>query len=771
MESTVLREPFETAGLPRRHHHDAIAEEIHKVEQITAEVVKLEDEMETITPQHVREAGPAFRLEVEDNIGILIFDSPTEKVNILSTPVMQELNTRLDELQSRADLQALILLSGKDGNFIAGAKIEEIENITDPKDGAEKAAMGQAVFSKIAALPFPTIAVIDGACVGGGLELVLACDYRLARDSEKTRLGLPEVRLGIIPGFGGTQRLPRLIGIQRALDFILTGKLVDAQRAYRAGLVDRLIAKEFPPQRLRRLGVEFAREIQKPETRQKIAARRNRLNPQTLLLEKNFLGRKVLFDQARRRIIAETKGHYPAPELALEAVEKGFSKKDIADGLKIEAELLGKAIVTNVSKNLVKIFYLTEAVKKDSGVENYPGPIQEFQKIGVLGAGVMGGGIAQLMAHNDLPARMKDVNLAAVAKGMEAAARVFSESVKKRRMTPKEMQNKMALISGTADYSGFNHVDLVIEAIVEILEVKKKVFAEIDAIVPAHCIVVSNTSSLPITEMAKATKRPDKFAGLHFFNPVHRMPLVEVIRGKSTSDATIASLVAFARKIGKTPIVVKDSPGFLVNRILGAYMAEAGRLLREGATVEQIDNALLEFGMPMGPINLFDEVGLDVAAKVSHILENAFGSRMAGEGMMDKIVESGRLGKKNGKGFYIYEGKNKKVDPAIYAFTGKAGKFEGSAAEIQDRCVLPMINEAAMCLAEGIVRRPADVDVGMIFGTGFPPFRGGLLRYADAQGIDNIVGKLETLAGKYGERFKAADLLVGMKNSGGKFYS
>jgi len=714
----------------------------------------------------------AFRFEVEDNLGILTLDTPNEKVNILSTPVMQELNKFLDELNSRTDLQALILLSGKEGNFIAGAKIEEIENITDPKDGAEKAAMGQAVFSKIAALPFPTIAVIDGACVGGGLELVLACDYRLARDSEKTRIGLPEVRLGIIPGFGGTQRLPRLIGIQRALDFILTGKLVDTQRAYRAGIVDRIIAKEFPHARLRRLGIDFAQEIQNSQSRERIVARRNRANPQTFLLEKNILGRKVLFDQARRRTLAETKGHYPAAELALEAVEKGFSKKDINEGLKIEAELLGKAVVTSVSKNLVKVFYLTEAVKKDSGVENYfpQSGMQEFHKIGVLGAGLMGGGIAQLMAHNGLPARMKDINLAAVAKGMEAAARVFNESVKKRRMSPKEMQNKMALISGSADYSGFKNADLVIEAIVEILEVKKKVFAEIDTLLPPHTTLASNTSSLPITEMARATKRPDKFAGLHFFNPVHRMPLIEVIRGADTSDATVASLVAFSKKIGKTPIVVKDSPGFLVNRILGAYMAEAGRLLAEGAAIEPLDAALVEFGMPVGPVNLFDEVGLDVAAKVSHILENAFGKRMSGDGMLDKIVESGRLGKKNGKGFYIYEGKNKKVDPAIYAFIPKTGKFDGSAAEMQDRCVLPMINEAAMCLAEGLVRRPADVDVGMIFGTGFPPFRGGLLRYADARGIDNIVGKLETLAGKYGERFKPAERLMEMKQGGKKFY-
>jgi len=772
MESTLIKEPIATEVSPPRKRDQVTVvtiAEIQEVEHLTEEVVKVEDEMEEIHSQHEHESGPAFRLEVEDNIGLLILDVPNEKVNILSTPVMHELDRCLDEIKSRADLKALVFLSGKEGNFIAGAKIEEIENITDPKDGAEKASLGQAVFSKIAALPFPVIAVINGACVGGGLELALACHFRLAHDSEKTRLGLPEVRLGIIPGFGGTQRLPRLIGIQRALDFILTGKLVEAGRAYKAGVVDRVIPKEFPHRRLRGIGLSFTQEIQNPEMRRKIEARRNRTNPQTLLLEKNLLGRKVLFDQARRRTLAETKGHYPAPELALEAVEKGFSK-ELAEGLKIEANLLGKAIVTNVSKNLVKVFYLTEIVKKDPGVENYAGPIHEFKKIGVLGAGIMGGGIAQLMAHNNLPARMKDVNLAAVAKGMEAAAKVFGEAVKKRRMKPKEMQDKMALISGTTDYSGFKNVDLVIEAIVEILDVKKKVFAEIDAIVPSQCILASNTSSLPITEMAKAIQRPEKFAGLHFFNPVHRMPLVEVIRGESTSDETIASLLAFAKKIGKTPIVVKDSPGFLVNRILGAYMAEAGRLLKEGATIEQIDNALLKFGMPMGPVNLFDEVGLDVAAKVSHILENAFGARMAGEGMMDKIVETGRLGKKNGKGFYIYEGKDKKIDPAIYGLIGKAGKFEGTAAEIQDRCVLPMINEATMCLAEGVVRRPEDVDVGMIFGTGFPPFLGGLLRYADARGIENIAGKLETLAGKYGERFKPAERLMEMKQAGKKFY-
>jgi 3-hydroxyacyl-CoA dehydrogenase/enoyl-CoA hydratase/3-hydroxybutyryl-CoA epimerase len=341
MESIQVQDKITTEVLPDRNQEEVTVvaiEEIQEIEHITEEVVKVEDEMEEIRPQHVQQPGPAFRLEVEENIGILIFEMPNEKVNILSTPVMHELDRCLDELKGRADLQVLLFLSGKEGNFIAGAKIEEIESITDPKDGADKAAMGQAVFSKIAALPFPVIAVIDGACLGGGLELALACHYRLARDSEKTRLGLPEVRLGIIPGFGGTQRLPRLIGIQRALDFILTGKTVDAVRAYKSGIVDRVIAKEFPHHRLRRIGLQFAQEIQNPETRKKIEARRHRANPQTLLFEKNPLGRKVLFDQAKRRTLAETKGHYPAPEFALEAVEKGFPK-ELPEGLKIEAEL------------------------------------------------------------------------------------------------------------------------------------------------------------------------------------------------------------------------------------------------------------------------------------------------------------------------------------------------------------------------------------------------------------------------------------------------
>lgn len=714
----------------------------------------------------------AFRFETEGDTGFLTIDVPGEKVNILSSTVMEELDRWLDEIAKQRELKSLVIISGKEGNFIAGAQIAEIEGIASPEEGAVKAALGQAVFDKIAALPMTTIAVIDGACVGGGLELVLACDFRIARASDKTRLGLPEVRLGIIPGFGGTQRLPRLIGIQRSLDFILTGRTVDAKRAHRAGLVDRVIPEEFGPEMIRSVAHAFAIELRSEALRQRIKARRQKLNAQGFLLEKNFLGRRVLFEQARKRVKAEAKGHYPAPLLALEAVEKGYPL-DLRAGLAIEAELLGKAIVTNVSKNLIKVFYLSEEMKRDKGVVQFKGVPQEFQRIGVLGAGVMGGGIAQLLAHNNLPARMKDINFAAVAKGTEAAAKVFSEAVRKRRLTPKEMQNKMALISGTVDYSGFHRVDLVIEAIVENLDLKKKVFAELDSLVPAHAVLASNTSSLPITEMAKATKRPDKVAGLHFFNPVHLMPLIEVIRGEQTSDETVASLVAFAKKLGKTPIVVKDSPGFLVNRILAVYMAEASRMLQAGGTIEEIDKALVDFGMPMGPFNLIDEVGIDVAAKAGKIMIEAFGERMGVSGALDKLVADGRLGKKNGKGFYLYRGKEKQIDQNVYALLNLApAKGQHFAKhEPEERCVLMMINEAAMCLSEGIIRRPHEVDAGMIFGTGFPPFRGGLLRYADSLGSNRVVERLEYYAGKLGDHFKPAAMLVEMARQGRSFYN
>ncbi|MFQ5633578.1 MAG: 3-hydroxyacyl-CoA dehydrogenase NAD-binding domain-containing protein, partial [bacterium] len=511
--------------------------------------------------------------------------------------------------------------------------------------------------------------------------------YRIARRSPKTKIGLPEVKLGILPGWGGTQRLPRLIGIQKALDYILTGRTVDARKALRDGLIDSIIPDDYPADYTREAALRFASEIQSQARREKIKRRREKSNIQTILLEKNALGRRILFDQAKKKTRATTKDHYPAPMKALSSVEQGINLT-LEEGLAIEAKLLGECIVTDVSKSLVNVFQMTEELKKDAGAENFTGETLEFNRIAVLGAGAMGGGIAQLAAYYDKPVRMKDINLAAIGAGMSQASKIFSDAARRRRLKKHEAEHKLSLISGTTDYSGFDKTDLLIEAIIEDLEIKKKVFAEVDRIVPEHAVIASNTSSLPVTEMAKATKRPEKVAGLHFFNPVHKMPLVEVICGEKSSDETVASLVAFSRAIGKTPIVVKDRPGFLVNRILSPYMNEATLLLLEGQTIEHIDRAITAFGMPMGPLTLFDEVGIDVTYKVSKILEKAFGDKMQASPVIAKMYENDRYGKKNGKGFYIHKGKQKQADPAVYSLLGDLRKESTPLAMgiIQERC-------------------------------------------------------------------------------------
>ncbi|KAA3656909.1 MAG: hypothetical protein DWQ10_14405, partial [Calditrichaeota bacterium] len=514
------------------------------------------------TPQKSKKKASHFKLTEKDGIGLLLFDMAGKSVNIFNEEVLRELESVCDELVDNTSMRALILTSGKKTNFIAGADIDGIKDITDPAEGEKIGKEGQRIFGKFSYLPMPKIAFINGTCMGGGTELSLAADYRITIDKSHVKIGLPEVMLGILPGWGGTQRLPRLIGIQKALDYILTGRRINAKKALRDGVVDQVIPAEIPDKEVLPAVYKFVEDVLTPAGKARVEKRRNRKNNmQSYLLEKNPLGRKVLFDQARKMTLKTSKGHYPAPLRALEAVQQGMNTS-LSEGLGIEAKFLGELVVTPVCKNLVKVYHLTEELKKDNGAPEFKGDALIFQRVGVLGAGVMGGGIAQLMAHKGYPVRMKDINLTAIAKGMEQASSVFSGMVKKRRLKPREMNEKMGLISGTTDYSGFNKVDLVIEAIIEKLDIKKTVFAELDKTVPEQTIIASNTSSLPVSEMASATKRPEKVAGLHFFNPVHRMPLVEVIRGNKSSDETIVSLVEFSRAIGKTAIVVKDSPGF-----------------------------------------------------------------------------------------------------------------------------------------------------------------------------------------------------------------
>ncbi len=703
-------------------------------------------------------------LTVKNKIAYLVFDYPNEKFNKLSTPVMQSLDRAADQMRAQASsIDACVISSAKDGIFIVGADIEEIKNMTDAKAGEQAASRGQAVFAKIEQLPFPVVVLINGISMGGGTELALACHYRLATDSPKTKIALPEVMLGIIPGFGGTQRMPRLIGLQRALPLILSGKTLDAVRAYKNGLVDKVIPSAFAE----RYADEFVREILAGKHSKYIEHRKVK-GFFNIFLE--TLGKGIIYSQALKSVLKETKGRYPAPLRALQAVREGFSKP-LAEGLEIEARYLGEMVATPISKNLIRIFRLTEDIKKSTGVAGKSIKAPSITYAGVLGAGVMGGGIAYLFSNNNVEVRLKDINHPAVALGLDAAKKLYDRQLKSRRLTKPEFKRKMSLISGTLDYQGFGRCEVVVEAIVENMDIKKKVIAEISPNLNRNCILASNTSSLSITEMAKASKSPENFIGMHFFNPVHRMPLVEIIRGKRTSDSAVAAIYAFAKKLGKTPIVVKDGPGFLVNRLLMPYLNEAGFLLEEGVRVDMLDKAMTDFGMPMGPCLLLDEIGIDVAYKVGKIFESAFGSRVQGSHAVEKLHQDQRLGKKGKLGFYIHAGKSAAVDEKIYSLIQPEVAAALTPEEMVERMTYTMVNEAAMCLSEGIVGSVDDIEIGMIFGTGFPPFRGGLMRYADSEGIDKIVMRLEEFSQRFGVRFRPCDYLIQMNKSGKKFYN
>ncbi len=714
-------------------------------------------------PQAFHLAAGASRLAT------LTFDAPDRKVNVFTRAVFAELEALLAELARRDDVGCLLLLSGKSGSFIAGADLDEIAGVTDPAEAAAGARAGQRLFAAWEALPFPTVAAIRGVCLGGGTELALASTWRVASDHASTRIGLPEVRLGILPGWGGSTRLPRRIGLAAALDMILTGRTVSARSAGKSGLVDAVL----PDARFLDLARDFALERLAEGADGGGRPRKDKGDGgwKELLLEKNPLGRKIVFDQARKKTLEQTRGHYPAPLRAIEVVRVGVEDGSRA-GFEAEARAVGELATSRVSKNLVHVFRLGEDAKKDPGLPG--GAPREVAAVGVLGAGTMGGGIAQLVAQEaGVPVRMKDIDAAALARGMEHAAGLFDRLVKKRRLSRAEERRRLALIQPTLDYSGFERLDLVIEAIVEKLAVKQAVFAEVAAAAGEDAVLASNTSSLPIGSIGEKTPRPERVVGMHFFNPVHRMPLVEVIAAEKTDPAVANTAIAFCRRLGKTPVLVKDSLGFLVNRILAFYSLEALWLLDEGHAIESIDRAMVEWGMPLGPLALTDDVGIDVANKVAHILHEAWSDRLPLPSWLDRANVPDRLGTKTGRGFYRYDGRQRKdPDPAVYALLGLSSprKEQDDLGHLADRMVLPMVNEAARCLEEGVARSAADLDLAMIYGTGFPPFRGGLCRWADQEGLPQVVSVLERLEGAVSERFRPSEALREAAGAGG-FYA
>lgn len=707
-----------------------------------------------------------FHADVRDGVATLLLDVPGERVNTIQPSVMLEFAGLVEKLEKDPAVKAVVLASGKPEGFVAGAKIEMMQTVTDAATAEKLARDGHLVFDRLERFPKPVVAAVHGACLGGGLEWALACHYRVAAADPRTQLGLPEIQLGLIPGGGGTQRLPRLVGIQTALDLILAGKSVKARKALKIGLVDEVA----PAASLLEVARARAAALASGKLRRGKRRKKGALETVTrAALEENALGREVLFRQARKAVLAKTKGHYPAPLAALDAVEHGYAK-GFAKGLEREAKHFGELSVSPVARRLMEIFFATTALKKDNGTDDPAVKPRPVERVGVLGGGLMGSGIAYVTVNAGIAARVREKDDAAAARALAAVRTLLDERVERRSIDELERAERMRLLTATTDWSGFANVDLLVEAVFEDLGLKQEMVRAFEA-VNARGIFATNTSSIPIAKIAEASRRPEAVLGMHYFSPVNKMPLLEVIATPRTSREAIATAVAVGKKQGKTVIVVADGPGFYTSRILGPYMNEAGHMLVEGAAIEDLDRAAVAFGFPVGPITLLDEVGIDVAAKVAKILHHAFGERMTPPGALGPAVEAGRLGRKNGKGFYRYDGKEKRVDETVYALVpGRRGGKAFSAEEIQERITLQMVNEAIRCLGEGILRSARDGDVGAVFGLGFPPFRGGPFRHADAIGTRALLEKLQALHARHGVRFEPAPLLVEKGKAGEPFH-
>jgi len=714
---------------------------------------------------------PSITLTRESGVAVLSLDVSGAPVNTLSLGLAEELRVLFDEIERDTSLTSAVLISGKPDNFIAGADIEQFLDFKTAEDAEQASYTGQKMLSRLERLRVPVVAAIHGACLGGGLETALACAWRIATEHPKTVLGLPEVQLGLIPGTGGTQRLPRLVGLPNALDMILRGRNVRPRKALKMGLVDDVVH----PAILRDIALQRARELG-AGTRARSKGRVER-GAEGLLVEGNRFGRRLVFKRARQSVMKQTHGQYPAPLAAIDVIRVGY-EEGIDAGFKAESRRLGELAMTEVSRQLIFLFFATNSLKKDPGVTPPVPPPRPIEKIGVLGAGFMGAGIASVAVQQGTLVRLKDTDTARVGKGIAAVREVVKERYTKRQITRQQFDDMMALTGGTTEYSGFGNVDLVIEAVFEDIDLKHRVLREVEHLMPDDAIYASNTSTIPITRIAEAASHPERVLGMHFFSPVHKMPLLEVIVTPRTTSESTVSAVAYGKQLGKTVIVVNDGPGFYTTRTLSAYMNEAGRLLDEGAAIDAIDKALVDFGFPVGPITLLDEVGIDVGGKVGLVLSEALGVRMTPSEAMRRVVTAGRLGRKGRSGFYKYDesGKKGEVDSSVYQIIGAGARASAGQHvpipqdEMVRRCVLAMVNEAARCLQEGILRSVRDGDVGAVFGIGFPPFRGGPFRYVDTVGASTIVRQLQELNTRHPPRFEAAEILLEMASSGKTFY-
>lgn len=709
-----------------------------------------------------------FTIEkLEDNIVNIVFNRQDKDMNILSRSVAQELDQVLSQLEEDAELNGLIFSSAKK-DFIVGADISEIASLESSEAATAAARDLEALFRRFSELDVPTVAAIDGLCLGGGLELALCFRWRVATDLPKTKFSLPEIKLGVIPGCGGTQRLPRLIGIQPALDMILTGKNVIAKKAFKLGLIDAVVPSDL----LLSESMKFVRK-----SRKKSPSFFGRIGLSSdfpkLITEGNALGRKLMAKKAREMVEEKTKGFYPASFKALEAVFEGF-EMPLDQGLKLESALFGQLAMTRESASLIHLFNSTNEIKKDP---YQPANLEKFGKnkpstVGVIGAGFMGAGISAVSADKGLKVLLSDPNGQSVGRALSLAKKYFDGKLKRKRMKPFEVESAMGRISPGLNTTGFEKCEIVIEAVFEDLQLKQNILAEFEDKAKNDWIFASNTSALPISKIAEETKYPERVIGMHFFSPVEKMPLLEVVVTDKTAPWVTGRTVQLGRDLGKQVIVVKDSPGFYTTRALAFYLAEAAHIMLEGHAIDQIDKAFVNFGFPVGPITLIDEVGIDVGIHVLETIEKAFPERMTCPTGFQKITESGRLGRKNSKGFYLYENDKKKgVDPNIYEILDlKAQETELNPDTLVDRCLMIFVNESVRCLEEGILPDSYSGDIGAVFGLGFPPFWGGPFKYVDLVGVRSVVEQLEDLAKDHGERFKPCDMLKSFAEKDSKFF-